>query len=98
MCAVEFPFTEAGFYRIAALNSFFEKLPSVLKKDPRSMFYWEVAKNILRGYFSRNANGRLLPKILTSNCLEHEWKPLNVWLGSCREMSNLIKVMLMPNN
>ena len=30
------------------------------------MFYWEVAKNILSGYFFRNTNERMLPKIQTS--------------------------------
>ena len=62
------------------------------------MFYWEVAKNILSGYFFRNANGRVLRKIQTSICLEHQWMPFNGWVGNCRETSNGIKVILIGNN
>ena len=62
------------------------------------MIYWEVAKNIPRGYFFRNANGRVLPKIQTSICPEHQWAPLNRWVRNCGEMSNCIKVILMMNN
>ena len=64
-------------YRIAAPNSFLKISQVHLKRTPTWMFYWETAKNILSVYFFRNANGRVLPKIQTSICLEHQWTPLN---------------------
>ena len=85
-------------YRIAALNSFLRSSQVYLKRTPTWMFYWEVAKNILSGYFFRNANGRALPKIQTSICLDNQCMPLNGWVGNCREMINCIKVILIPNN
>ena len=48
--------------------------------------------------FFRNANGRALPKIQTSICLDNQWMPLSGWVGNCREMINCIKVILIPNN
>ena len=62
------------------------------------MFYWEVDNNIPDGYFFRNTNGWVIPKTQTSVCLEHQWMPLNGWVGNYRETSNYIKVILMANN
>ena len=44
-------------HRIAALNSFFRSSQGYLKRTSTWMFYWEVAQNILSGYFFQNANG-----------------------------------------
>ena len=67
-------------YRIAALSSFLKNWQVYLKMTPTWMFYWEVAKNILSGYFFRNTNERMLPKIQTYICLEHQWTPFKVIL------------------
>ena len=71
----------------------FEKLPNVLKKDFNMDVLLGGYQKYLSGYFFWNANGRVLPKIQTSISLEHQWKPLNEWVGNCREMSNCIKVI-----
>ena len=59
-----------------------------LKSTPTWMFCWEVAKNIPSSYFFWITNERVLPKIQTSICLEHQQMPLNGWVGNCRVMSN----------
>ena len=79
------------FYRIAVLNSFLRSSQVYLKRTPTWMFYWEVTKNILSGYFYWNANGWVLLKIQTSICLEHQWTPLNWWVGNCREMNRWVR-------
>ena len=85
-------------YRKTALKSFLRSSQVYLKRTPTWTFYWEVAKKIPGGYFFQKANGQVLLEIQTSICLEHQWTPLNGWEENCIEMSNCIKVILMPNN
>ena len=76
----------------------FEKLPSILKKDSNMDILMGSSQKYFAWLFFWNINWRMLPRIQTSICLEHQWTPLNERVENCREMSNCIKVILMLNN
>ena len=76
----------------------FEKLPSVLKKDSNRDILLGSCQKCWVAIFFWNTNGQVLPKIQTFICLEHQWMPLNRWVGNCREMINGTKLILIPNN
>ena len=84
MFAGEFFFTEAGVYRVAALNSFLKSSQVYLKRSPTWKFWWDVSRNFPSAFpIFQNADGQALPKIETSCSLEHQ----------CREISNCTEIV-----
>ena len=78
-CGIPFYRCIQILYRTAALNSFLKSSQVYLRRNSTWIFYWEVPKNFA-GFFFQNANERVLLKIQTSFCLEHQWMSLNGWI------------------
>ena len=86
------------FWRNGLLWSHFGKLASVLKKNSNMDVLLESFQKIAGHLLFRNADGRVLLEIQTTQYLGHQWTPLNGWIGNWREMSNCSKVILMLSN